>query len=120
VTAVATAPLLAVAALPPHVAAAETTLHDGTTGTNGITIVQTVITSAVTVIATMIVVTAMIAATVIVSVLATDPAALKTGSAMPRMIARNARMIASAVKRSVRLSQMGKTGKVCVSPLHPS
>jgi hypothetical protein len=123
VTAVVTALLLAVAAPPPRVAAVVTTLRDGTTATNGITIVQTVTTTAVTVIATMIAVTAMTAAIVTVSVLATDPAALKTGSAMPRMIARDARMIerdarmiASAVKRSVRPFPMVKIGKVCVAP----
>ncbi|KAJ5896540.1 uncharacterized protein N7473_005939 [Penicillium subrubescens] len=102
---------------PPLAAAAVTTLPDGTTATNGITIVQTVTTSVVTVIATMIAVTAMIVAIVTVSVLATDRAALKTASAMLRMIARDARMIASALKRSVRPLPMVKTGKVL--PLDP-
>lgn len=120
VTAVVTALLLAVAAPPPHAAAAVTTLRDGTIATNGITIVQTVTTSAVTVIATMIAATAMIAVTVTGSVLATDPAALKTGSAMPRMIVSDATMIASAVKRSARPFPTVKTGKVCIRPSRPS
>jgi hypothetical protein len=90
---------------------------------NGITIVRTVITTAVTVIATMIVGIAMIAGIVIVSVLAIVLVAPRTGSAMSRMIARDARMIArdarmigSAAKRSVRSSRTVKIGKVRGKP----
>lgn len=120
VIAAVTAPPLAVAALPPLVAAAETTLRDATTGTNGIMIVRIVTTIAVTVTATTIAVTGMIAAIVTVSVLATVPVAPMIGSAMLRMIVRDARMIGSAVKRSVRSSLMVKTGKVCGGPRRSS
>jgi hypothetical protein len=119
VTVVVTAPPLAVAALPLLVAAAEIILPNATTAMNGITIVRTVITTAVTVIATMIVGIAMIAGIVIVIVLV----APRTGSAMSRMIARDARMIArdarmigSAAKRSVRSSRTVKIGKVRGKP----
>lgn len=117
VTAAVTALLLAVAALPPLVVAEATTLRDATTGTSGIMIVQTVITIAVTATATMSAVTETTAAIVTVSVLATVPVAPKIVSAMPRMIARDARMIGNAVKRSGRLFPMAKTGKVCSGPL---
>lgn len=116
VTVVVTAPPLAVAALPLLVAAAEIILPNATTAMNGITIVRTVITTAVTVIATMIVGIAMIAGIVIVSVLAIVLVAPRTGSAMSRMIARDARMIGSAAKRSVRSSRTVKIGKVRGKP----
>jgi hypothetical protein len=116
VTAVVTVPPLAVAVLPLLVAAVEITLRDETTGTNGIMIVPTGTMTAVTVIVSMIVVTAMIAAIVTASVLVTVPAAPRTGSAMLRRIVRDARMIANAVTRSVRLSRTVMIGKVCDDP----
>lgn len=115
VTAAVTALLLVVVALPPLVVAEATTLRDATTATSGIMIAQTVITIAVTATVTMSAETT--AAIVTASVLATVLVAPKIGSAMPRMIARDARMIGNAVTRSGRSFPMAKTGKVCSGPL---
>ena len=112
VTAVVIAHLLAAAVLPHPVAAVEIILHAEMIGTSGTTTV-TIATMIAGIVTTTAGIAIMIAGTVIVNVLVIALVALRTGSAMLRMIGSAAMTIESAAMRSVKMSQMVKTGKVC-------